>query len=214
MTVNFAITNWSAFFRLIMFSNRTKALNTTGWLLHLAGAAVIAVFLTASYFGLTTSFARKMSGQTERIAELEKYLNRAPSIRSKHATLQQALARIKQRVQEIDQRIPDDAREAEFLGQMSETARQTGLAIRDYRRGRNTKTTSHFQLEVRILGEGSYSSICRFLERIHELPRAVAIHKMRISTEKENNVYPVDMTFLLHYHVGEKKAAEKETIHG
>ena len=214
MTVNFAITNWSAFFRLIMFSNRTKALSTTGWLLHLAGAVVIAVFLTASYFGLSTSFAWKMSGQTERIAELEKYLNRAPSIRSKHATLQQALARIKQRVQEIDQRIPDDAREAEFLGQMSEAARQTGLAIRDYRRGRNTETTSHFQLEVRILGEGSYSSICRFLERIHELPRAVAIDKMRISTEKENNVYPVDMTFLLHYHVGEQKAAEKETING
>ena len=76
------------------------------------------------------------------------------------------------------------------------------------------ETTSHFQLEIRILGEGSYSSICRFLERIHELPRAVAIDKMRISTEKENNVYPVDMTFLLHYHVAEKNTAEKETING
>jgi Tfp pilus assembly protein PilO len=197
-----------------MFSNRTKALNTTGWLLHLAGAAVIAMFLTVSYFGLSASFAWKISGRAERIAELEKYLNRAPSIRKKHAALQQALARIKQRVQEIDQRMPDDAREAEFLGQMTEAAQQTGLTIRDYRRGENTEMTSHFQLEVRILGEGSYGSICRFLERIHELPRAVAIDKMRISTEKENNVYPVDMTFLLHYHVAEQKATEKETING
>ena len=138
----------------------------------------------------------------------------APGIRKKHAALQQALARIKQRVQEIDQRIPDDAREAEFLSQMTEAAQQTGLAIRDYRRGENTEMTSHFQLEVRILGEGSYGSICRFLERIHELPRAVAIDKMRVSTEKENHVYPVDMTFLLHYHVAEQKDAEKETMNG
>ena len=197
-----------------MFSNRTKSLNTTGWLLHLAGAAVIAMFLTVSYFGLSASFAWKISGQAERIAELEEYLNRAPGIRTKHAALQQALARIKQRVQEIDQRIPDDAREAEFLSQMTEAAQQTGLAIRDYRRGENTEMTSHFQLEVRILGEGSYGSICRFLERIHELPRAVAIDKMRVSTEKENHVYPVDMTFLLHYHVAEQKDAEKETMNG
>ena len=194
--------------------SRTTTLNAISWLLHLAGAVIVAALVAIAYFTVCASFAWQTTTRTKRITELEEYLSRAPEIRAQHLTLKQTLVDLEQRSREIDQRIPDDPREAEFLRHVTEAAQQVGLAIRDYRRGRITEKENHFELEVRILGEGRYASICQFLERLHGLRRAITVDKMQVNAEEETDAYPIDLTLLLYYRGAEQESAEEEQLHG
>jgi Tfp pilus assembly protein PilO len=78
-------------------------------------------------------------------------------------------------------------------------ADQEQLKIRDYQAGMVTKHTAYSQLDVRLLGEGDYSSICGFLERIAQLPRVKTVQRMQITGSESRAVYPLDVTLTLYF---------------
>lgn len=197
-----------------MFHDRTSKVNAVHWLLHLAGATIVISTVVVVYFTACASFAWQSSVRNQQIMELSTYLRRSFEIRKSHATLKQTLLDREQQFQQIDQRIPSEPNEAKFLQQTTEAAAQVGLTIHDYRRGHITKKDDHYQLEVRILGEGKYSSICHFFSHIQNLPRVVAIDRLLVDANNSQGTYPIDLTLLLYYRGSDLSTGEKEKVNG
>ena len=197
-----------------MFRDRTSKINSINWLLHLAGATIVISTAVIVYSTASASFAWQSSMRSQQIMELSIYLRRSFEIRKSHATLKQTLIDRKQQFQQIDQRIPSEPNEAKFLQQTTEAAEQVGLTIHDYRRGHITKKDDHYQLEVRILGEGKYSSICHFFAHIQNLPRVVAVDKILVDANNSHGTYPIDLTLLLYYRGADLSTDEKENVNG
>ena len=60
-------------------------------------------------------------------------------------------------------------------------AAQAGLQIRDYRPGVVATRPTHSQMEIQLSCQGTYRSLCEFLDRLAALPRLTRVEKMEIT---------------------------------
>lgn len=166
----------------------------------LAGIGVF-ILLVLGWRSLVHPIENQQYVVLQRMEQLETTLAAADSILDEHASLSERLAAARQLEASLKARIPDDPSEEEFLALVSQVAVETGLTIKDYRPGKTRNMPSCSAVEVQVIGQGDYESICRFLDGIAKLPRLSSIASLHVDASKDDKDYSVEITVLLHFGV-------------
>ena len=190
--------------------NPSTRLQTLERLLHAVGLATLLAAGVAAYSLVYLPLAQKQSACVAQIAVVDGLLENSGEIRTAHANFKDSLAKIRDRAEALRERIPDRPCETEFLEQMNEAANQEGLEIRDYVRGEVTVKDTHSHLDVRVSCAGSYTQICRFLDRLARLPRISTIEKATITPDVAQERYPADLTLRLYYGAQDRPEVTRE----
>ncbi|MFG0335107.1 MAG: type 4a pilus biogenesis protein PilO [Maioricimonas sp. JB049] len=162
--------------------------------LHAIGIAVACVILIGGLLFVRRSLAAERTSLDTRITEAENVLSKAESVRTGHAQLKRRLEKLQQRTGELMARIPDTAREAEFLAQLSGLAGESHLSIRSYRPDSPVATERYQHLDIELAAAGTFESLCQFLEGLESLPRLCRLNRLEIeSGSGEDGAYPITM---------------------
>lgn len=189
-------------------------LTAFAWLLHAAGLCVtIAVVVVAAAL-LFRPINDKSRLVADEIQSTTDYLKQKPELAGRHDKLQRTLTDRQKRHAELIARIPDAPRESEFLTQLTQLARSTGMAISRYNPGEAVEDRSHASLEIELKAQASYASICRFLTGLEELPRLCRVTKLSIiAPAPDSDAYPVDLTLQIFF-TPKSEENNSEVSHG
>ena len=192
-----------------MFSNDPdRKIDLLGWLLHGVGLAVAILLVAAAYIAIVLPIDRELAELSEREAQLQQLLNRSDQIRADRKNLKMELASARGRIQKMERSIPREPSEADFLAQIAEAAGQVGLQIEDYRPGDSTQERNYSRMEVLLSGNGSYGSICDFLERVQRFPRLSRIIHFEVSALDNVDRYPFKLTLAVFFDVRRPSATQ------
>ena len=180
-------------------SSTESRLRTLRVMLHVSGAAGLVTLLVVAWSFLIRPIDAQRRVTSQRMARLETTLDAADEIRGEHASLSERLSTDRDQEAALQARIPDDPAEAEFLALASELAAETGLKIQDYRPGKPVEEPSCSSLEVQLICEGDYASVCGFLDGISKLPRLSRIERLHIDATKSKPDYLIEISVLLYF---------------
>lgn len=180
-------------------SSTQSQLRTLRIMLHLAGTSGLAAMLILAWWFLIRPVDAQRRASSHRMARLEGTLAAAGKIRGEYASLSERLAADRDREAALQARIPDDPSEAEFLALASELAAGTGLKIQDYRPGKPVEEPSCSSLDVKLICEGDYVSVCGFLDGMSKLPRLSKIENLHIDATKGEPLYLIEISVLLYF---------------
>lgn len=176
-----------------------KQLRRTRFAFHGVGATALVVTMFLGWYMLIRPVEAQQYLALQRVGQLETTLGASDSINTEHASLCKRLGAAREQESLLQSRIPDDPSEEGFLALASELATRTGLTIKDYRLGESTKMGSCSAMDVQLIGEGDYTSICRFLDGVSKLPRLSSIRGLHIDATKSGTAYVVEISVLLYY---------------
>jgi Tfp pilus assembly protein PilO len=183
-----------------------RHLKLLGWGLHGLGALGLlggAWLLTVGVYGPLEEHREDCMVQS---ARLDRLLDDSTQIRAENARLTAALKKLQEQRDSLQRRVPDDPREAEFLEQVTEVARDAGLHIHDYRPGTVTATGEYSRMEIGLSCACTYPGMCDFLHRLATLPRLANVTKMEVLAPSPEEMYTVNLTLIIYFGVG--KATE------
>jgi Tfp pilus assembly protein PilO len=176
-----------------------KQLRRTRVAFHGVAGAALAVTVFLAWSILIRPVETQQYLALQRMGQLETTLAASDSIHAEYASLSRRLADAREQESALQTRIPDDPSEEGFLALASELATQTGLTIKDYRPGESTEMASCSAMDVELIAEGGYASICRFLDGVAKLPRLSSIRGLHIDATKSGTAYVVKISVLLYY---------------
>ncbi len=165
--------------------------------------ALAAAGLVALLLGVWWSWIRPLTSQraivTQRIDQLANRQASAEEIRAEHLSLRERLSAVQQREAALLARVPDDPSDEEFLALASRLAKESGLKLQDYRPGKSITGPACSSLELQVIAEGSYVSICRFLDGIAKLPRHSTVAGLHIDATGDEEACLVEISLLLYF---------------
>lgn len=176
-------------------------------LLHLGGVATVALLLGLVYLLAFRPMVQAQQADALRSDQVEKLLSGSLQVRREHMRLTNELEELTKRIHGSRELTPDTAMEAVFLSQATQIARDEGVEIEDFRRGKVRYLSSHSELEITLTGSGPHAGICKFLDRMQSLPRATQVRKMRIESSDDNQSYPLEVAFTLYFDLKEENLA-------
>jgi len=154
---------------------------------HLAGAAVLCLVAGAGWMFVLAPLAEQASSLARHEAELREAIRAAPKTRADNERMLAQLAEAQAKLAALVARVPETAREAEFLEQLTEAARAAGVEIRDFRPGAVRDRQRCRELEVHLVAEGDFQSIGRWLHAIGNLPRLTRTHHLTVTGPPSNS---------------------------
>ena len=103
---------------------------------------------------------------------------------------------------DLQKRVPDEPSEAEFLAQLVQAANQTGFRINDYHPGVVRSGERCSQLQVQLSCQGTYRSICDFLDRLAALPRITQVEKLDVTAAGPDG-HPVTLWLVVYFRLSQ-----------
>ncbi len=182
-----------------MHNKTDKQIARLNWCLHGAGLVILVVCLGAFVQIALKPLAASRAAAESRVDQLEALLARAPQVQHEHQTLRASLAELKESVATTHQRLPSEMREHEFLDQVRTAAQTTGIELGEYQLGTVEDLASYSKVELTFACEGSFASICRFLDQIDHLARIAEVSNLQIQSADNFNRYPHQVTFVLYF---------------
>lgn len=171
-----------------------------GWALHAAGFVLTILMLLGVHVYVFGSLRRESSRLDSQISTAADYYDQESMITARHTTLQSTLIDRQNRLEDLLTRIPESPRESEFLAQLTQLARSSGMTISRYTPGQSREETTHADLEVSLSARASYESICRFFDGLADLQRLCHVTRLKIvAPEPGQLTYPVDMTLRIFF---------------
>lgn len=149
---------------------------------------VIAGGLLLAVLGLLGTLAywpmRKDAERIEQQASRDKaLLNRAAAIEANHRQLQKRLAEKLRLVKELEERVPREAQEADFFGQVAQLAKEQGVKIHGYRPLSPAALNDYHVMKIAFDASADYEPMCHFLDRLGKLQRLNHITRMHLAPE-------------------------------
>lgn len=180
-------------------TSTNQRLDRFKFLIHsLAAFGLVTLVFVGWWMYLRPLQAQQRLGE-QRMHQLTTRLATADRTRAEQASLLKQLSSARQREASLLARVPDDPSEEEFLAIASSVANETGLTIKDYRPGKTTIGPCCSSLEVQLIGEGSYESVCRFLDGVARLPRHSSVAGLHIDATGNRDNYLVEIAILLYF---------------
>ncbi|OHB66539.1 MAG: hypothetical protein A2V70_05295 [Planctomycetes bacterium RBG_13_63_9] len=170
------------------------------WLHGLGMIVVLALVLSGVCF-VHGPIERQIADDAARADALQRLLRGEAGVRAEHTRLSKELAAARKEAVELNSRIPDEPREADFLAQVSRLADDVGLQIQDYRPGTIASNHSYSTMQVDLICEGDYASICSFVDRLAELPRFSTVVQLQIEPGDAEEQYATKLTLKLYFGV-------------
>lgn len=194
--------------------SRKNQLAMLSWLLHAAGLGVTVAILFVAIALVIRPIGDESRRVAEKIQATTDYVQRNPELTARHEHLKRTLADRRNRRAELMARIPDSARESEFLTQLAQLARSTGMAISRYNPGESVEEGSHASLGIELKAQASYASICSFLAGLEHLPRLCRVTELSIAAAApDDEQYQVGMTLQVFF-TATSEANDGEVSHG
>ena len=177
-----------------------RKLNVLGWSLHAAGLAITVGIVLGVHQLVFLSMRAEGARLEKAIHEASDYLERANQIHQQHADLEAALLTREERVQELNKRVPGQPRESEFLAQLTQLARTSGMSINGYDPGMEEQDGASAAIKVQLKGTASFGGICRFLNGLDQLPRLCRLTDLSVVvSDPHQEIYPVDLTLRIFF---------------
>jgi Tfp pilus assembly protein PilO len=180
-----------------------RKLRLLGWSLHGLGLAVALAIAGLGYALAMRPEHREAAACRAQVEELNARLLDAERVRAEHRDLGRAAAEADRKAALLDQQVPREPSEAEFLSQASNAATAAGLEIRDYRPGVVRTRENHSELEIQLACAGPYQGLCEFLDRLASLPRLSRVLHIEVSAA-EDGAYPVTMSLAVYFNLTDR----------
>jgi Tfp pilus assembly protein PilO len=181
-----------------------------GRLLHYAGLLVTVLCATLGYSLLHSPSKRASADTLVRIEEVLLSVQNAPLIREQHRKVSEKLSHVTGRIAAVQRRVPRDANVAAFLKQLTQIAGTEQLAIKDLQPGKPFKTDGYAEMQVTLKGEGSFASVCAFLDRLHKLTRLSKVKDLTLSAGEDSPDYPMTATLVIYFALEGKDAGSAQ----
>jgi type IV pilus assembly protein PilO len=170
-----------------------------GRVLHYTGALVVVLCATAGYT-LAYAPAVERAADTElRINELLLSVENMPVIREHHEKVSATLAEVTRRIAKVRQRVPQHADAGEFLKEVTRIAGEEQVTLKNFQPGQPASKKGYAEIEVTLLGDGSFESVCTFFDRLTKLNRLSKVKSLTISTRDPQTEYPMEVTLVIYF---------------
>jgi Tfp pilus assembly protein PilO len=186
-----------------------------GRMLHYAGVLVAVVCATAAYSFLHAPTVQAIESTSARIDEVLLSVQNAPLIQEQHQKVSQTLAKVKEQIATIQQRVPQTDEAGEFLKAVTKIAGEENFAIKNFQPEKPANRDGYAEREVTLKGQGSYESICTFVDRLGKMTRLSKVKTLRLAVGDTSTQYPVTATLVIYFGLQGKNAKDsKEASHG
>jgi Tfp pilus assembly protein PilO len=177
-----------------------------GRLLHYAGVLATVVCATAGYSLVHAPTVQAVADRSARIEELTLSLRNAPIVREQHRKVSERLEEVTTRIAEVQRRVPPDANAGEFLKEITQLAGAVQLAIKDFNPEKPQNKGGYAEMEVTLKGQGSFASICSFVDQLARLKRLSKVKNLTLSASDSPSEYPMTATLVIYFALQGKDA--------
>jgi Tfp pilus assembly protein PilO len=177
-----------------------------GRLLHYAGLLVTVICATLGYSLLHAPVRQNIAETLVRTEEVMLSVQNSPIIREHHRKVSEMLEDVTARIADIQRRVPGHADAGAFLKEVTQIANAEQLAIKDFQPGKPTSHNGYAEMQVTLTGQGSFASICTFLDRLHKLKRLSKVKDLTLSASDHASDYPMTATLIIYFSLQGKDA--------
>ncbi|MCG8450839.1 MAG: type 4a pilus biogenesis protein PilO [Pirellulales bacterium] len=176
----------------------TNRISLFGWALHAACFGVVLLSIVVFYGTVYRKIHVQKDANRVRSEQLGMLLATSSEIRRKQAPLREELDELRDSIAYKRSRLPEDMKEREFVRQIRETANKVGLQVLDHDIFAIQPGPSVSSVEISFRGNGSFASICNFLNDVHQIARITEISNLELESEINSDGYPFQVTFVLY----------------
>jgi Tfp pilus assembly protein PilO len=178
-----------------------------GRLLHYAGVLITVICATAGYSFLHAPAVHNIADTSARIDELLQSVRNGPIMRKQHKLVSDQLRQVTTRIENVQRRVPPEPNAGEFLKEVTQLASAGQLAIKDFHPEKPETKNGYAEMQVTLRGQGSFGSICTFLNQLTTLTRLSKIKELTLSAGENAAEYPMTATLVIYFGLRGKEAA-------
>jgi Tfp pilus assembly protein PilO len=173
----------------------TQRLRTLRWSLRATALLIVGALLIAAWLS-ERLLQRHVQHLQKTHASAVTLVQNRDRLQHEHQQHQQRLANLRQRHEQLLERVPATASESEFLSKLSELAEDARLTLRDFRPGTVATHETHAEREIQLRAEGHHDSLCQFLAALQKTERLNRVSHLQIGPAK-----PPEQTSQIDIHV-------------
>ena len=170
-----------------------------GRLLHYSGVLITVICVATGYSLLHAPAIEAITETSNKIHELMLSVQNAPAIRRQHRIVSDKLLDVTTRIANVQRRVPREVDTNEFVNQVSQIAEEENLAIKEFNPGSPQTKNGYGEVQVTLKSEGSFGSICTFIDRLNKLSRLSKIKDLTLSSETDDAEYPMTATLVIYF---------------
>jgi Tfp pilus assembly protein PilO len=184
-----------------------------GRLLHYAGVLATVVCATVGYSFLHAPAVREITETSMRIDELLQSVRNAPVMREQHRIVSENLRDVTTRIANVQRRVPREPGGGEFLKEVTQLAKAGQFVIKDFHPEKTETKAGYTEMQVTLRGQGSFGSICTFVDQLSKLTRLSKIKDLTLSAADDASGYPMTATLVIYFGLRGKDAASAPEGH-
>jgi Tfp pilus assembly protein PilO len=184
-----------------------------GRLLHYAGVLATVVCATVGYSFLHSPAVHEITETTVRIDELLQSVRNGPMMREQHRLAREKLREVTTRIADVQRRVPREPDAGEFLKEVTQLASADQFTIKDFHPEKPETKAGYAEMEITLRGQGTFGSICSFVDRLNKLTRLSKIKDLTLSAGEDAAGYPMTATLVIYFGLRGKDAASAPEAH-
>lgn len=185
---------------------------SVGWALHAAGVAALGLLIGTYYGFVYQGLALSQQRDIKRIDQLNLLLSQSAVVQREHHRLLQELDALEVSVADVRRRLPHELRQEEFASDLSRVAESVGLYLEQLHWGKPQVTPTYAHAEIQVDCNGSFDSICRFLDEVSQLARITDVSHLQMAADPESANHSFQVSFVLYYSVKARDSNKNEGV--
>jgi Tfp pilus assembly protein PilO len=181
-----------------------------GRLLHYAGLLLTVICVTLGYSILFSPTKQSTADTLVRIEEVLLSVQNSPLIREQHRKVSKTLQEVSERIAEVRRRVPREPDAAAFLKEVTQIATSERFAIKDFQPSKPVSKNGYAEMHVTLKGQGSFASVCTFLDRLNKLTRLSKVKDLTLSAAERGADYPMTATLVIYFALEGKDAGSAQ----
>jgi Tfp pilus assembly protein PilO len=182
-----------------------------GRLLHYAGVLATVICTTVGYSFLHGPAVHEIAETSAKIEDLLASVHNGPVTREHHRIAVEKLHEVTTRIANLQRRVPRDADAGAFLKEVTQLAGRDQLAIKDFHPEKPELKTGYAEMQVTLKGQGSFGSVCSFIDQLTKLTRLSKIKDLTLSIGENASEYPMTATLVIYFGLrGNDEASARE----
>jgi Tfp pilus assembly protein PilO len=178
-----------------------------GRLLHYAGVLATVVCATAGYSFLHAPAVHDITEKQARIDEVLQSVRNGPVMRAQYRIVSEKLRNVTTRIANVQGRVPREPDAGDFLKEVTRLASAGQLSIKDFHPEKPEAKAGYAEMQVTLKGQGSFASICTFVDNLTKLTRLSKIKDLTLSAGDDASEYPMTATLVIYFGLSGKDTA-------
>jgi len=170
-----------------------------GRLLHYAGVLLTVICASTGYSFLHAPAVHEIAETSAKIDELLQSVRNGPVMRQQHQIESEKLRTVKTRIANLQQRVPPEPDGGEFLNEVTKLAADGHVSIKDFHPEKSETKAGYAEMQVTLRGQGSFASICHFIDQLSKLTRLSKIKDLNLTAGDDSTEYPMTATLVIYF---------------